>query len=652
MANLFPFPYADSTKTANGITYTVNSDKSINVSGTATADSQFYVVEASDPIELGPGYYTLQGTGDSDIQIALISVYTPGGSILYIPAGENDANFTLTETKEFHAQIGVPSGTTANLTVTPSLVKTGDLVTIDAENAKQIRKSMDVRIQVTPAQGDPIVITNENLISCVVSLRSDLSILEPTLPESEINIEAYFDTDISDTLASIPDETPVTYQAGYPGDMSPVRHFYLAEQITWADNVMSIHAVDAVHKLDEELPTAIMVMPEPNTVNMTGRSTLTGLYHALCYVIGSAGIVFGSVASGDFDRYTTNYGSCDRLVINKTSRRTVLAEMMNILHTNMAQPELAVISAFWPTYVDAGIPSFTIDKPVAKWSINEEDCGDVKRNAERKLKGARVTWNHFAEDTYQYRKIGNATMAKDSGIFLSFDSEYTTRFYIAGNLSITSAGTSWVSVRPTYDGVANSNSGLMGICKYGDETVDTYACHMIGPDVQKGIIKGPPGFNPDVNGYELYTQVVAWNSNTTQNWNEITGSSAADSYDVDLYGRALGTVEKTYLYGTADVVGDFQSEAFAGWLHSRPVAGSGSSVISEVLPQVGFESLLSRSNITGQFTWKGDPRMQPRDVVTFHRLDGTTEDITLENITITHEKGGTSAEITYRKGIC
>ena len=63
-------------------------------------------------------------------------------------------------------------------------------ITIDAENAKQIRKSMDVLIQVIPETGDPIIINNENLISCVVSLRSDLSILEPTLPESEINIEA------------------------------------------------------------------------------------------------------------------------------------------------------------------------------------------------------------------------------------------------------------------------------------------------------------------------------------------------------------------------------------------------------------------------------------------------------------------------------
>ena len=65
-----------------------------------------------------------------------------------------------------------------------------------------------------------------------------------------------------------------------------------------------------------------------------------------------------------------------------------------------------------------------------------------------------------------------------------------------------------------------------------------------------------------------------------------------------------------------------------------------------------MNNLIEAQNVFGQFVWKGDPRMQPRDVVTFHRLDGTTETITIENITLSHEKGGLSAEITYRKGIC
>ena len=65
-----------------------------------------------------------------------------------------------------------------------------------------------------------------------------------------------------------------------------------------------------------------------------------------------------------------------------------------------------------------------------------------------------------------------------------------------------------------------------------------------------------------------------------------------------------------------------------------------------------YNYLFNRSNITGSFTFKGDPRMQPRDVFTFHRLDGSTEECTIETITLTHEGGGTSAEVTYRKGIC
>ncbi len=57
------------------------------------------------------------------------------------------------------------------------------------------------------------------------------------------------------------------------------------------------------------------------------------------------------------------------------------------------------------------------------------------------------------------------------------------------------------------------------------------------------------------------------------------------------------------------------------------------------------------SNITGSFTWKGDPRMQPRDTFKFIRLNGTTEIATIERIEMTHEAGGTSAVIYYRLGV-
>ena len=61
--------------------------------------------------------------------------------------------------------------------------------------------------------------------------------------------------------------------------------------------------------------------------------------------------------------------------------------------------------------------------------------------------------------------------------------------------------------------------------------------------------------------------------------------------------------------------------------------------------------IFNRDNRGGSFTWKGDPRMQPRDVFTFHRLDGSNQICTIETIELKHEKGGTIAEITYRRGL-
>jgi len=59
--NLFPYPYLDGqSKTDNGITYTVQSDKSIVANGTATANSEFHL-QAWEPISLQAGTYKVSG---------------------------------------------------------------------------------------------------------------------------------------------------------------------------------------------------------------------------------------------------------------------------------------------------------------------------------------------------------------------------------------------------------------------------------------------------------------------------------------------------------------------------------------------------------------------------------------------------------------
>ena len=60
-ANLLPFPYSETTKTVNGITFTVNDDRSISVKGTATANATFYFVRN---LQVSADNYYISGEGD------------------------------------------------------------------------------------------------------------------------------------------------------------------------------------------------------------------------------------------------------------------------------------------------------------------------------------------------------------------------------------------------------------------------------------------------------------------------------------------------------------------------------------------------------------------------------------------------------------
>lgn len=64
-----------------------------------------------------------------------------------------------------------------------------------------------------------------------------------------------------------------------------------------------------------------------------------------------------------------------------------------------------------------------------------------------------------------------------------------------------------------------------------------------------------------------------------------------------------------------------------------------------------IRKLMARSNISYEFEYRGDPHLQPRDYI---RADidgsGTLVDMTIDNIELKHEGGGTSSTIIARKG--
>lgn len=75
-ANLIPFPYVDSTKTVNGVTFTVNEDQTITANGTATADAEFLIInhDYADKTDLGRAYFTGCPSGGSAETYYILSI--------------------------------------------------------------------------------------------------------------------------------------------------------------------------------------------------------------------------------------------------------------------------------------------------------------------------------------------------------------------------------------------------------------------------------------------------------------------------------------------------------------------------------------------------------------------------------------------------
>lgn len=515
----------------------------------------------------------------------------------------------------------------------------------------------DTRAEVSTAMaGTSIQVTNDSLISCVVSLRSDLSIDNPTLPESEINIDVYNDVDISEVVASIPDDTPITYSAGYVGDMSQNRQFYISGQITWADNVISIHAVDAVHFLDVEINPIALGDYMFTKTNVRGPSHFIGAIKWLINSCGVEPVQVGLLYEGIAPIVRKNGYD---LYFNRTNLRELIAHIVNVFKIDDVPSSAyaydyggSVPYSFWINYVDAGRPKFSDIKPSPMWDIYEDDCGSISKVVEAKISMINLECLLLGNYNTNAAKIGSVSWQKGGPAFPSID-ELT--FHINGCkveevnyyiLPFDSTGhtTVWTQrMLPTIN-VINDNNETIQTRPITYQMVDSKSLQIYYSQDPYDVASDPRGV--------IYTQVMP--KDNPQAWKDLIKKGVInDSDDVvnlDIIGAYHETFTEKLVFGdTSGKVLEIDNDDIAGKLYFSNATHTENGV---AYPDMAMDSLLKRSNITGSFKWKGDPRMQPRDVVNFHRLDGTVEEITLENITIHHEGGGTYAEITYRKGIC
>ena len=113
--NLFP---NGESATSNGVTFTVNDDGSVTVSGKATGGVAFFRIGQTDPVSLPAGTYYASGIGTS--QKVTMAVYKQvGGSDTSILSGEG--SFTLEEETAIWLRFRVGENDTASGTLYPMI---------------------------------------------------------------------------------------------------------------------------------------------------------------------------------------------------------------------------------------------------------------------------------------------------------------------------------------------------------------------------------------------------------------------------------------------------------------------------------------------------------------------------------------------------
>ena len=119
--NLLPFPYRDSSKTENGLTFTVNSDNSITVNGTASKETTFYLRGKRLPAKRFCLSGCPVGGTASTFFLRIQYLQATGEEKLYYDFGEGGA-FIADENRSYAVYILVRKGTVMdNLTFFPML---------------------------------------------------------------------------------------------------------------------------------------------------------------------------------------------------------------------------------------------------------------------------------------------------------------------------------------------------------------------------------------------------------------------------------------------------------------------------------------------------------------------------------------------------
>ena len=429
---------------------------------------------------------------------------------------------------------------------------------------------------------------NESLLSVTADLHGVGTELGGELEVSSIEIQAYEQTDYTDVIGRIPRGAPIYYTAGYDGDLSELRRFYLSEPVTWNNSVLTIKGQDASYLLDDvEVPSYANFHAGETSTRYTIQQRLESALDTIDYEkVGSFPDI--RIISPGGDGFDVRY--------DRKPARAVISEHVDLFRN---------VEKLRITYVDAGRPTIYYGGNGARWTIYADEISEFNATAEMRKNALKITLPDYYE--FYNTSIEQVDATAGKYYFVDLDPPVPT-----SNV--------WISPTPT-------SSEQINCERFKFRAAETTQYTVYGYQALENI---EPGNDPYV-------------------------ASIGGSGEPFEFG---------FIYPNYVTTDNYQ-------LTKRAVA-----------------DLLSRSNITYEFTYRGNPKIQPRDVLEVEVATWVTEQevtsglypvenlypaedlypfatykpvrrmkkewvpMTVDSITLEHtDGGGFSSKITARRGV-
>lgn len=467
------------------------------------------------------------------------------------------------------------------------------------------------------------------LISCELALRGvDTKGDNPELQMSEVEINGIVpETDVAN-IATMNENSPIWYVAGYQDEVTPVRRFYLSEGISVENIVATVRGYDATKFLQEEHLGVISTYDAGIC-----RGKMLFKMARRCYGVLGRGLIYDHSAEyarvpvNEIAKATTSDADLRYSSAKGIEMRSVVAAHCNLMRS--ASGGLNNTGVYCD-YVDAGLPTWRAGTvPIgrtdfgAEWYLSLDEVSDFKEECEVAISEitATVSWpkqETDAKNKIKYTSFYAETLSKSDWRAIETEEPYTEIKFKEYDKDVRESGSrkQWIHSKignlhyiiahyyPDQDIFGRSSS------RFRIKALQTAKQRIIGV---RNVMTRPDSLPGLPSGVTYTDGEVKYNT-----------------------GRKGETVKLPEVFYTRLL----QAGSVSGGS-----AQSVSSLWGKFLKQVG-----DRSNIKYSFNYRGNPRMQPRDIIHM-TIGGVVVDMTIDNLTLEHSEGGLISTIECRKGV-